>query len=536
MSDRELRVVIIGGGVAALEAVLALDALAGTRVGVEVVAPEPQFFYRPLSVAAPFSPDELRRYDLGALLSPAGALLTLGTVTAVDAGAHEIRTADGGVLRYDALLVACGTQPRTAVEGALTFRGPSDVELVSELLDDADKGRVNSIAFSVPGGAVWGLPAYELALLTAAWLEARGRRDVSIVLTTPEEAPLELFGADASSATAALLEHRGIEIRTRARALHYRERVLTLASGETIAVDRVVAMPRLVGQSIPGLPQTRHGFVPIDRSCRVVGLPGVYAAGDITTFPVKQGGIAAQQADVAAQEIASAAGADVVPQSFRPVLRGMLLTGSEPLFMRHDLAHHDESPVVSLNELWWPPAKIAGHYLGPLILSLGAPGARDEEGTEPEDGVAVHVELDPDAGLQGRTEVAADDAPAAGDAVGDLATGPLLLVAPEDTLGEVAARLCDLDTGSAVVAEYGKAIGIITTRDLLGAFAHRIHPSEGRVRAWMTAHPFTIRAGQSRQTAAALMTEHSIHHLPIVDDRGNAIAILGLRDVVQPGS
>ena len=72
-------------------------------------------------------------------------------------------------------------------------------------------------------------------------------------------------------------------------------------------------MPRLVGPPLAGLPQTRHGFVPIDRHCRVTGLPGVYAAGDITTFPVKQGGIAAQQADVAAQAIALASGADVVP-------------------------------------------------------------------------------------------------------------------------------------------------------------------------------------------------------------------------------
>ncbi len=527
-----MRVVIVGGGVAALEATLALHALAGGRVGIEVLAPEPVFFYRPLSVATPFTQGELRRYDLGTLLSRGGALLTLATVTGVDAERREVRTADGAEIPYDALLVACGALPEVAIEGALTFRGPADMDRISALLRDADAGAIDSVAFSIPGGAVWSLAVYELALLMAAWLEARGRRDVSVVLTTPEEAPLELFGADASSATAALLEHRGIEIRTRARALHYRDGVLTFASGETLAVDRVVAMPRLVGPSIPGLPQTRHGFVPIDRSCRVAGLPGVYAAGDITTFPVKQGGIAAQQADVAAQEIARAAGADVVAQPFRPVLRGMLLTGSEPQFMRHDLAHPGVPPVVSLNELWWPPAKIAGHYVGPLILSLDETGAHDDRPTEPAAGVAVHVELDPDAAVQDSTDPADDDAPTAADAVGSVATPPLLLVAPEDTLGEVAARLRDLDIGSAVVAEYGKTIGIITTRDLLGAFALRVHPSEARVRSWMTAHPFTIRAGQSKATAAAVMAEHHIHHLPVVDERGHAIAILGLRDVV----
>jgi CBS domain-containing protein len=215
----------------------------------------------------------------------------------------------------------------------------------------------------------------------------------------------------------------------------------------------------------------------------------------------------------------------------------MLLTGSEPQFMRHDLAHPDEAPVVSPNELWWPPAKIAGHYLGPLILSLDEESARDHvEAAEPEVGVAVHVELDPDSAMSIDADSAAEGDSPAEEAVGDLATGPLLLVAPEDTLGEVAARLCELDIGSAVVAEYGKTIGIVTTRDLLGAFAGRVHPSEARVRAWMTAHPFTIRASQSKAAAVALMTEHDVHHLPIVDEGGHPIAILGLRDVVSPGS
>jgi sulfide:quinone oxidoreductase len=532
--DREMRVVIVGGGVAALEAALALQALAGSRVGVEVVAPEPQFYYRPLSVAAPFDRGELRRYDLGALLARAGALLTLGTVTAVDAGSHEAHTADGAAFQYDALLVACGALPQAAVEGALTFRGPADMERVAALLSEAESGIVDSIAFSIPGGSVWGLPGYELALLTAAWLEARGRRDVSIVITTPEEAPLELFGPEASFATARLLEDRGIEVRTRARALAFREGELLLASGETLPVGQVVAMPRLEGPHLAGLPQTRNGFIPIDRHCNVEGLPGVYAAGDITTFPVKQGGIAAQQADVAAQAIALAAGADVIPQPFRPVLRGMLLTGSAPQFMRHDLSHPDETPAVSLDELWWPPAKIAGHYLGPFILSLDDTSVGDFEAREPSAGVAVHVELDPDA-VTPSSAIPDDGEPAvAGETVGDLPTAPLLVVAPEDTLGEVAERMRDLDVGSGVVVAYGKTIGIITTRDMLEAFASRVHSSEARVRAWMTAHPVTVRAGQSPAAAAALMTEHDIHHLPIVDESGHAIAILGLRDVVTP--
>ena len=526
--------VIIGGGVAALEAALALQALAGPLVGIEVVAPEPHFYYRPLSVAAPFAPGELRRYDLGMLLSRGGALLTLGTVAGVDPDRREALTADGAVLTYDALLVACGAMPEPVIEGALTFRGPADIDRFSTLLREVESGTVNRIAFSIPGGAVWSLPLYELALLTASWLESQDRRDVSIVLTTPESEPLELFGSEASAATARLLEERGIDVWPRARALGFHEGELALASGETLLVDRVVAMPRLAGPRLAGLPQTRNGFIPIDRHCRVEGLPGVYAAGDITTFPVKQGGIAAQQADVAAQAIAKAAGADLEPQPFRPVLRGMLLTGSAPQFMRHDISHPERTPAVSLNELWWPPAKIAGHYLGPLILSLDETGAGEVSIEERPGDVAVLVELDPDATASADHWAGQDGPVLEGEAVGDLPPAPLLVVAPEDTVGEVAERMRELDIGSAIVAEYGKIIGIITTRDLLGAFASRVHPSEARVRSWMTAHPITVRAGQSLAAAASLMAEHSIHHLPIVDESGHAIGVVGLRDVADP--
>jgi sulfide:quinone oxidoreductase len=528
VADQELRVVVVGGGVAALEAVFALQALAGSRVAVEVIAPERPFFYRPLAVAEPFALGELRHYDLGDLVARAGAALTLGSVTAVDAEKGEAHTAAGSVLPFDALLIACGAVPRPGIEGALTFCGPADMKHITTLLEDAESGAVESIAFSIPGGPVWNLPAYELALLTAATLEERGRPDVAIVITTPEKAPLELFGKQASAATTELLDRRRITIRTGAQARSFRDSGLLLASGEVLQVDGVVALPRLAGPRIEGLPQTRHGFIPIDRHCQVRGLPGVYAAGDVTTFPVKQGGIAAQQADTAAQAIALAAGADVVPQPFRPVLRGMLLTGTEPQFMRRDLSHPDQTAVVSLDELWWPPAKIAGHYLGPLILSLEVGGPSGFASAEPP-GVPVHVVLDPAARPAGINPVEPERP---GMSVADPPTAPLLVVAPEDTLGEVAERMRDLEIGAAVVAEYGRTIGIITSRDMLEALASRVHSSEARARAWMTADPITIQDGASLAAAASLMAEHDIHHLPIVTSGGRPVAVLDLADVL----
>ena len=517
----QARVVIVGGGVAALEAALALDALAGWLVGMEIVTREPRFYYRPLAVAKPFQLGELKQYDVGQLAARAGAVVTIGSVTRVDADAHAAHTAAGATLHYDMLLVACGTVTVAAVEGALTFRGPGDMEAMSELLREAESGSISRIAFTIPDGAVWSLPAFELALLTVAALEARGRHGVEVVITTPEETPLGLFGPDAARATAALLERRGIAVHTGAKARSFRDGKLLLATGEHVCVDRVVALPRLEGPRIDGLPQTRAGFIPVDAHGRVEGVPDVYAAGDVTTFPVKQGGIASQQADVAAQAIAQAAGADVVPQPFRPVLRGMLLTGAEPQFMRHDLAHPESTPVVSLDELWWPPAKIAGHYLGPLILSLDDAGQPVAAAELP--GVPIQVELAPATWEPVRTGVGVSGD---GDLVGDVPAPAPLIVAPTDTLGEIAEQMCERHVDAALVVDSGRLIGIVTARDMLVAFAQRVHPSDARARQWMTAHPVAVHQTAGVVGALVLMQDHGVHHLPVVNDDGSPVAVL----------
>ena len=127
-----------------------------------------------------------------------------------------------------------------------------------------------------------------------------------------------------------------------------------------------------------GLPRDALGFIPADAHGRVAGLRGVYAAGDATTFPLRQGGLAAQQADAAAESIAAELGAIARPQPFRPVLRGVLLTGGVPLYLRA-VVGTDEAPVsrplairsgsAGQRPLWYPPAKVAGRYLAPLLAT-----------------------------------------------------------------------------------------------------------------------------------------------------------------------
>jgi sulfide:quinone oxidoreductase len=121
---------------------------------------------------------------------------------------------------------------------------------------------------------------------------------------------------------------------------------------------------------VSGLPADEHGFVATDPYGHVGDRQDVFAAGDATAFPVKQGGLAAQLADTVAAGIAARAGAPVRPEPFRPVLHGLVLTGGRPLFLRADLAQNGgPSSLASDDALWWPPAKIAARHLAPYLAA-----------------------------------------------------------------------------------------------------------------------------------------------------------------------
>jgi sulfide:quinone oxidoreductase len=361
-------VLIAGGGVAALEAMLALRELAGELVDVELLAPEPHFWYRPLAVAEPFGLGRAHHFELGGLAEKAGARFTLGALAAVDTDAKVARTEAGLEVGYDALLLALGARPQEAVPGALTFRGPADSDRLRALLDELETGAVRRIVFAIPGGLSWPLPAYELALLTAAFVEARESIDAEIAVVTPETSPLALFGPEAGAAMDTLFAECGVTVRTASYPGLFESGTLKLVPRGRIRADRVVALPKLVGPAIPGVPGDPRGFVATDETGRVPDVEGLYAAGDVTAFPIKQGGIATQQADAAAQTIAADAGAAVEPMPFRAVLRGLLLTGAVPRFLRADLSTWREGAFqMDTDPLWWPPAKISGRYLGPFL-------------------------------------------------------------------------------------------------------------------------------------------------------------------------
>ena len=535
MSSAGRQVLIAGGGVAALEAALALRALAEERVQVQLLAPEPQYLYRPLAVAEPFGLGEVRQFELSTLAREIGASFSLGELVSVDTSRHLAYTSPGGVVPYTTLLLACGTRPTSAVHGALTFRGPADTSTIEALLAELEAGLTRRVAFVVPTGAVWSLPAYELALMTAAWLD-RHAIDAEVTVVTPETAPIELFGHDASDAVSAVLEQSGVTFHGGAYATEARPGELLLVGDGIVVADRVVALPRLEGRRIGGISQTFEGFIPVDHHGRVAGVEDVYAAGDITAFPVKQGGIAAQQAEAAAESIAADAGAGVVPRPFRPVLRGLLLTGSEPRFLHTELGGRGTS-WASPEPLWWPPSKIVGRYLSPFLAEITQTPVPDEPPSHT--GIAVETALEAstasrrDRLIAAAVKAAPHDSPAT--RVGNMMSTELLTVAPEDTLGEIAERMLETDRRSALVTEYGRLIGILTSRDMLHALAGRVHPSEARARQWMTAEPITATTSMSRDTAAILMAEHHIAQLPVVDGE-QPVGIVRARDLAPTDS
>jgi sulfide:quinone oxidoreductase len=357
------KVLIAGAGVAGLEAALALRELADDRVSVELVSPDSDFVYRPLSVAAAFHAGEAHRFPLVRLAEEAGADLTKAALRSVDLGSKVVQTSNGE-LAYDVLLLALGARPVAGVEGAITFRGPGDEETLGDVLRDAREGRIRELAFTMPAGISWPLPMYELALLTAVHLADAGA-DVRLEIVTPEQRPLQLFGAQASDVVAGLLDEHGIRVWADKVPLAAENGVLRFVGSGQVEADRVIALPLIEGPRIPGVPHDTNGFVPSDEHGRVRAVEDVFAAGDLTDFPVKQGGLAAQQADAAAEAIAAEAGADVVPRPFAPVLRGLMLTGLTPRFMQTELGRLES--VVDTEPLWWPPGKIAGRYLGPFL-------------------------------------------------------------------------------------------------------------------------------------------------------------------------
>jgi DNA-binding NarL/FixJ family response regulator/NADH dehydrogenase FAD-containing subunit len=379
MSSPKFRVVIAGGGIAALEAALALRDLAGDRVSTTLVAPDDEFVFRSMMVGEPLGRRAVVRYSLAQIAGDIGAELHVDSVKGVDAAGCTVHTGTGAVLGYDALLLCLGARAHPPYEGAITIDDARLDDELHGLIEDVQGGYVQRLACIVPGSAGWSLPMYELALVTAKHA-VDVNIELAVTIVTSEDAPLAIYGQTVSAAATGLLEQRGITIITGACCEVPDGSHVNIHPGDlSLEVDRVISLPDLHGPAVPGLPEAASGFIPVDAHCQVTGVDGVFAAGDATEFAVKHGGIATQQADAAAEAIAALAGVPIDPAPFRPVLRSVLSGGVKPLYLSAEITDgHASSSQVSYTRRGSPSDKLAAKHMASYLAEHEQPSDGDD--------------------------------------------------------------------------------------------------------------------------------------------------------------
>ena len=288
-----------------------------------------------------------------------------------------MRFTSGASAGYDAIALAMGARPQAAVPGATTYRDHRDSAVIARMLAELRAGAISNVAFVAPAGVTWTLPLYELTLLTAREIDEHALA-AGVTIVTPEHEPLEVFGPKVSAAMSGLLLDRGVHLERSAHAHAVTRSGIELVYGGIVPADRVIAMPRLTGRRLSGIPADWSGFVATDERGHVESLEGVFAAGDMTRFPIKQGGLATQQADVIAAELARMAGVEVPEEPIRYVLRTQLLGADGPLFLQAELdgrgrpSPADHRQQISTDAPWWPAAKLFGRHLSPWMAARAA--------------------------------------------------------------------------------------------------------------------------------------------------------------------
>ena len=102
---------------------------------------------------------------------------------------------------------------------------------------------------------------------------------------------------------------------------------------------------------------------------------------------------------------------------------------------------------------------------------------------------------------------------------------------PDECLADAAARMRDHGIGSLPVMAGEELLGILTDRDLMNAVADGAAAEETRVVSYMSSVPIVAAPGDDTATAARLMVQHDVRHLPIVQG-SRVVGIVSARDLL----
>lgn len=117
--------------------------------------------------------------------------------------------------------------------------------------------------------------------------------------------------------------------------------------------------------------------------------------------------------------------------------------------------------------------------------------------------------------------------------VSDIMTSATLTDAAEDSLADASAKMWQQQTGSLLITEGNRLVGIVTERDVLRAVAEGIDPKQAAIREVMTKNVVTIEPDTNLKDAADLMFKHWFRHLPVVTSDGEIVGIISTRDLLR---
>ena len=310
------RVLVIGGGFAALETAFLLRMRHHDDVDIRLVSDRDQFLFRPNSIYVPFGadPDDLL-VDLNKPLRRRQIEFERGRVTEVDPDRRLVTLDDGERFGYDKLVIATGADtnasevPGLAEHGATIWTTDSMLEVrrrFEQVRDRARAGERQSVLFLVPPNNKCSGPLYEIVFMLETWLRRNDARDlVDITWSTYEHGFIQAFGPRLNDLVTEEFADRGIDGNLEEVATEVTADEVRYGDGSSRRFDHLIAFPPYVSAvRYPGLDSDDRGFVTTDLGTRLAaGCDDVYVPGDAGDFPITQAFLAFLQADAVANHI-----------------------------------------------------------------------------------------------------------------------------------------------------------------------------------------------------------------------------------------